>query len=73
MLFNRHIAPSCSHCRYGSIISDGEVACVKRGITPAHGACRRYIYDPLKREPERPQFLHKKKPGEMPGADAFEI
>lgn len=57
MLFNRLIPPSCSYCRYGSLIGVGEVACLRHGITSEGGSCKGYIYDPLKREPERPKNL----------------
>ncbi len=52
MLFSRNILPSCSYCRFGSNIGDGEVACVKRGIVSAESFCRQYTYDPLKRRPD---------------------
>jgi hypothetical protein len=73
MLFSRHIPPSCAYCRFGILIGGGEVACVKRGITAAGGSCRRYFYDPLKREPERPQFLDRKKISEEIKEDDFEL
>ena len=60
MLFSCNIAPSCSYCRLGTSIGNGEIACVRRGITSAGGSCKRFIYDPIKREPERPLFLDKK-------------
>ncbi|HHT17466.1 MAG TPA: hypothetical protein GXZ77_07140 [Papillibacter sp.] len=53
MLFNRRIAPSCAYCRHGSAIGNGEIACVKRGIMLAGGWCKKFSYDPIKREPER--------------------
>lgn len=56
MLFARKIPPSCSYCRYGRHIGDGEIACLKRGITSAGSSCKKFSYDPLKREPERPPF-----------------
>ena len=65
MLFSRNIAPSCSYCRNGSSIGNGEVACLKRGITSAGGSCKRFAYDPLKREPERPPVLNRKLQEEM--------
>ncbi len=65
MLFSRNIEPSCSYCRFGSSIGSGEIACIRRGITTAGGACRRFVYDPLKREPERPPVLVKKLSKEM--------
>ncbi|NLA87519.1 MAG: hypothetical protein GX847_09650 [Clostridiales bacterium] len=69
MLFSRNIAPSCSYCRFGSGIGNGEIACLRRGITSAGGSCRRFVYDPLKREPERPPVLVKKLSEEMCAED----
>ena len=57
MLFRKDIEPSCSYCEYGSPISFDQIACLKRGIVPLHGACRKFSYDPLKRKPERPRKL----------------
>lgn len=55
MLFSRTLAPSCSYCRFGTAMGGGEIACIKRGITSEGGYCRKFRYDPLKREPERPE------------------
>ncbi len=54
MLFSRNIPPSCSYCRYGGSIGDGEVACSKRGIVLADNFCKKFRYDPIKRSPEAP-------------------
>ena len=51
MLFKKDMEPCCSWCESGVKISDTEVACLKRGIVSAAGACKRFKYDPLKREP----------------------
>ncbi len=57
MLFSRNILPSCSYCRFGSVIGNGEVACIKRGIVSEGSFCRQYYYDPLKRRPDdQPNF-----------------
>ncbi len=73
MLFSRHIAPSCSYCRFGSSIGNGEIACLRRGITSAAGSCKRFVYDPLKRVPEPPMFLDKSKLAEKLGEEDFTI
>lgn len=57
MLFKRDMEPCCSWCDYGTKISDTEVACLKRGIVSAAGACDKFKYDPLKREPPTPEAL----------------
>lgn len=59
MLFDRKIAPSCSYCRLGTSIGNGEIACLRRGITSEGGSCKHFAYDPLKREPERPRTPEK--------------
>ena len=57
MLFRKNIDPRCAYCQRGAQISEREVACVKRGIMPVEGSCRRFRYDPLKRVPPRPAPL----------------
>lgn len=42
---------NCAHCEYaGSTYDDEYVVCVKKGVVRAQGACRKFIYDPLKRK-----------------------
>ena len=57
MLFRKNMEPCCAYCRHGTQINFDKVACLKRGVVPLYGACRRFSYDPLKREPERPHKL----------------
>jgi hypothetical protein len=52
MLFRRNIEPSCSYCRFGANLGNGEIACSKRGIMSADGSCNAFKYEPTKREPE---------------------
>ena len=52
MLFRRDIEPMCEYCRYGTALSRDEIGCVKVGITSPGENCRKFRYDPLKREPE---------------------
>lgn len=61
MLFLKKIEPSCSYCASGSRISDTDVACLRRGIVSAQGSCRRFKYDPLKREPPHMENLDPEK------------
>ena len=65
--------PSCSYCRNGTDIGGGEIACVRRGITYAGSFCRKYVYDPLKREPELPRILDLGKLSEELGEDDFRL
>ena len=64
MLFRKNIDPSCAYCKHGSYINYEKVACMKRGIVPRYGACRRFVYHPLKREPERPRKFRSADDGE---------
>ncbi len=73
MLFSPKVTPSCSYCRRGTSIGNGEVACVRRGITSLNGSCKRFIYDPLKREPEIPHYLAKNILPEDVSAEDFTI
>jgi hypothetical protein len=57
MIFDKKIAPRCEYCRFGNLIDDDHVICVKRGVVGSDDACRRFRYDPLKRRPEiQPAF-----------------
>lgn len=51
MLFKKDIDPCCSYCMSGTRISSTEVACLRLGIVSAGGQCKKFRYDPLKREP----------------------
>ena len=64
MLFRKNIEPSCAYCKHGTQISLDKVGCLKHGIVPLYGACRKFVYDPLKREPERPRKLRVAEDGE---------
>jgi hypothetical protein len=54
MLFEKDIEPCCGYCKRGAPLGDDRVMCEKKGIVLASGACRRFRYDPLKRQPPRP-------------------
>ncbi len=44
----------CRFCRHSSELSDGDaVLCSKKGIVSAGFVCKKFTYDPLKREPKR--------------------
>ncbi len=57
-LFRGKTEPQCGYCEYAEIAPDGNVAvCRKAGaIMQLHSKCRKFRYDPLKREPKRPSF-----------------
>ncbi len=48
-LFGGRIEPRCDYCQYGTEQELGVVTCAKKGAAPA--ACKRFVYDPLKRKP----------------------
>ena len=56
-LFRKDMDPRCAYCEYGSQLNEREVMCVKQGVMPVEGHCRRFRYDPLKRTPPRPATL----------------
>lgn len=60
-MFRKNIEPSCMYCRHGREIGGGEIACIKTGVVSITFACRRFSYDPFKREPIPPQRLHTEK------------
>ena len=57
MLFRKDIEPSCAYCKRGTLVSETEVMCMKRGVVSADGSCRSFRYDPLKRIPTPPVTL----------------
>ena len=54
MIFDRDIVPCCAYCAHGSCVGFEEVVCKKRGLVPVDGNCRRFVYDPFQRVPDRP-------------------
>lgn len=57
MLFRKNIEPCCAYCSHGNQVSTDRATCLKRGVVPLYGACPRFVYDPLKRRPDRPKKL----------------
>ena len=53
-LIGKGIEPKCAYCLYGTAAADGDtVLCVKKGVSGQDASCRRFQYDPLKREPQQ--------------------
>lgn len=50
-MFGRKITPSCEYCQY-SFKDNDDILCCNKGIDNAEGMCKRFYYDPLKREPK---------------------
>ena len=57
MLFRKYIEPCCAYCVHSNKISDDKATCIKTGVVDLYGHCRKFVYDPLKREPDRPRKL----------------
>ncbi len=53
-IFNKDIEPQCSLCEYGCVTENGKsVLCRKiGGIMQPFSKCKKFKYDPLKREPK---------------------
>ncbi len=63
LLNEKEISPSCSYCANGKESPDGEtVLCKKKGIVEKNFACKKFVYDVLKRQPRRPIALEKFNP-----------
>ena len=54
----KDIVASCSYCTHGRISPNKEsVLCKKSGFVDIDYSCRRFKYDPLKRQPQRPRTI----------------
>ena len=53
MLFRKKIERSCAYCNKSTVLSDGTILCVRRGIILQDRACRKFKYDPCKRVPPK--------------------
>lgn len=59
-LFGANIVPACEYCEHVMQSFDGnKKLCDKRGVVEASHKCRRFVYDPLKREPRKPLPVEK--------------
>ncbi len=53
-MFNKDIQKKCEYCIHASPLGkNSEMVCLKRGIVNSDDLCRKYKYDPLKREPKK--------------------
>ncbi len=57
MLFRKKITKSCSYCLHGTSIDKDQILCIKKGVVPLCGKCRKFRYDPCKRVPAKPKAL----------------
>lgn len=53
------ITPSCRFCEHAAAIRDGQtMLCLKKGAVSADFVCKKYAFDPLKRQPRpRPKLI----------------
>lgn len=51
MLFRKKIERSCTYCKYGTVLDEGQVLCTRKGVVDPEKGCRKFTYDPLKRVP----------------------
>lgn len=55
MLFRKQIEATCAYCQHGSPAERDSIVCIHKGVMQPWQKCRRFVYDPLRREPELPQ------------------
>lgn len=56
-LFNKN-QPACAYCRRGLSTATGEaVLCYYKGVCKPEDSCRRFQYDPLRRQPKQQPVL----------------
>ena len=54
----RDYPPACELCLHGKLAPDGSsVLCGVRGVMRRTSLCKKYEYDPIKREPNRAPLL----------------
>lgn len=51
MLFRRDIPKCCAYCEHAVPLDSADMLCRRRGVVGAGYNCRRYRYDPTKRQP----------------------
>lgn len=61
MLFRRKIEKACTYCMHGTQIDQEQVLCIKKGVVPPEGKCRKFCYDPCKRIPVKAKALNFRK------------
>lgn len=59
-VFRKDIEPRCAYCEYANTISDTQVICSRKGVMACTSHCRRFRYDPLRRNPPEAAVLNKR-------------
>ena len=53
-LYGNHIQSRCEVCQHGRRSADGQVVlCERKGVMQPYQHCRKFVYDPLRRIPDR--------------------
>ena len=50
-VFNKKLSRACKYCINAHSCTDTEILCKHKGVVSINDSCRKYKYDPLKREP----------------------
>lgn len=58
-LFGNNIKPSCKYCEMTLSVKGEVITCEKFGEVRAYDACKKFVYDPLKRMPKKELSLAK--------------
>ena len=61
MIFRKKLRRSCTYCIYGTKISEDQILCQKNGVVSVFYECRKFKYDPCKRQPVKAKALDFKK------------
>ena len=53
-IFNKETEPQCAFCEHGSPLGDNKTVLCRKvgGIMQSYSKCKKFKYDPLKREPK---------------------
>ncbi len=57
MLFKKKIDPRCAYCSKGTLLEEGQILCIKKGVVSPGDHCSGFRYDPFKRVPPKPAEL----------------
>ncbi len=58
MLFRKKIEKSCSYCLHATKLDEDTVLCSRKGLQSLSGMCRKFRYDPTKRQPVKAKALN---------------
>ena len=52
-LYRPSVPKSCATCAHATRLSEQDMLCRRHGVVYEGYKCRRYVYDPIKRVPQR--------------------